>query len=60
MVDRNLGLLINKCYKSKCSEFNLLGCLKIKRNIEAEIKVDLKKDDIESNTLVNTIKWLFQ
>jgi hypothetical protein len=52
----SLGLLINKCYKSKCSEFNLLGCLKIKRDINAEIKIDMKKNDIESNEIINTIK----
>jgi hypothetical protein len=42
----SIALLINKCYKSKCSEFSLLyNCIYIKRDIESEIKVDMKKEN---------------
>jgi hypothetical protein len=47
----SFGALINKCYKSKCSEFSMCyNCLIIKRNIIVEQNIDLKKinnSDIE-------------
>jgi hypothetical protein len=45
----SIGLLINKCYKSKCSEFSICNCLKIKRDIRSEVKIDLK--DINDNEI---------
>ena len=50
----SIALLVNKMYKSKCSEFSLLyNCIYIKRNIEAEVKIDMKNNDIESTTQLN-------
>ena len=37
----SLTLLIRFCYKSKCSEFKCL-CIKVKRDIEIELKEDLQ------------------
>jgi hypothetical protein len=34
------GLVVRYCYKSKCKDFEL-GCLKIKRDIQAETAEDL-------------------
>lgn len=47
------------CYKSKCSEINFC-CLKITRNVDAEVKEDLElgtssKDTEESKKNTNTI-----
>jgi hypothetical protein len=36
------------CYKSKCQEINL-GCIKIVRNIEAEVKEDLELGNAEKS-----------
>jgi hypothetical protein len=44
LVSTLAGLIIavgKMCYKSKCSEINLC-CLKITRNIDAEMKEDLE------------------
>ena len=37
----SLTLLIRLCYKSKCSEFKCF-CIKVKRDIEIELKEDLQ------------------
>jgi hypothetical protein len=46
-------MALKYCYKSKCSEINLC-CLKITRNVEAEVKEDLelgreKENESQSN-----------
>jgi len=44
LVSTLAGILITlgkMCYKSKCSEINLC-CLKVTRNVEAEVKEDLE------------------
>jgi hypothetical protein len=46
----SFAALINKCYKSKCSEFSMCNCLIIKRDVQTEQKIDLEKknnSDIE-------------
>jgi hypothetical protein len=51
-----LGVASRYCFKSKCSEFSVCcGLLKIKRDVEAEVKEDLaelemgKKHDDDKN-----------
>ena len=42
------------CYKSKCSEINLC-CIRITRNVEAEIKNDIELGNKESESKKETI-----
>lgn len=48
----SFAALINKCYKSKCSEFSLCyNCLLIKRDVNAEKNIDLKKININNSDI---------
>jgi hypothetical protein len=40
-----LTLIVRYCYKSKCEDFQVVGCLKIHRNVNDE----LKNDEFENN-----------
>jgi hypothetical protein len=53
----SVAALVNKCYKSKCSEFNMCyNCLIIKRDIIAEQKIDLEKKINNSDIEIQNIK----
>lgn len=53
----SFGVLINKCYKSKCSDFNMCyNCLIIKRDVNAEQKIDLEKKNNNSDIEIQNIK----
>jgi len=52
LVSTLAGLIIavgKMCYKSKCSEINFC-CIKITRNIEAEVKEDIELNNKESES----------
>jgi hypothetical protein len=49
LITSVIGLLLGVgriCYKSKCSSIDLC-CIKVVRNIDAEVKEDLELGDIE-------------
>jgi len=52
LITSVIGLIIavgKMCYKSKCSEINFC-CIKITRNIEAEVKEDIELNNKESES----------
>jgi len=52
LITSVIGLIIavgKMCYKSKCSEINFC-CIKITRNIEAELKEDIELNNKESES----------
>jgi ABC-type amino acid transport system permease subunit len=49
LITSVIGLLLGVgriCYKSKCSSIDLC-CIKVVRNIDAEVKEDLELGDVE-------------
>jgi len=41
--------IVAACYKSKCSEIGICGCVNIKRNIEIELQEDMKTTEVKNN-----------
>ena len=41
--------IVAACYKSKCSEIGICGCVNIKRNIEIELQEDMKNTEVKNN-----------
>ena len=48
IVSALLGVFVKSMYQSKCSEVDLC-CIKIKRNIDAEVHEDLATNSLASN-----------
>jgi hypothetical protein len=50
---------LKSCYKSKCSDVNILyGCLRVKRNVNAEERIDTipnRDEESVNNELKNNI-----
>jgi len=44
--------IVAACYKSKCSEIGICGCVNIKRNVEMEEKTDLEMIKNKNNVEV--------
>lgn len=52
IVSALLGVFVKSMYQSKCSEVDLC-CIKIKRNIDAEVQEDLATNSLASNNLAS-------